>query len=62
VRLPSRHDLSPTLGSSFDNNIAADVIFNDRAPPVGWPLAHILENLNNMTRETVESFFPCFAA
>jgi hypothetical protein len=44
----------------FDRNFADDVIFHESGPPSGWPLGHILQNLNNMTRETVESFGECF--
>jgi hypothetical protein len=46
----------------FDRNFADDVIFHESGPPSGWPLGHILQNLNNMTRETVDSFEDCFSA
>lgn len=47
-------------GARFDHNFADDVIFHESGPPSGWPLGHILQNLNTMTRETIESFAYCF--
>lgn len=47
-------------GASFDHNFADDVIFHESGPPSGWPLGHILQNLNKMTRNTIESFADCF--
>jgi hypothetical protein len=44
----------------FDRNFADDVIFHESGPPSGWPLGHILQNLNKMTRETIEGFADCF--
>lgn len=41
-------------------NVADAVIFHEAGPPDGWPLGHILQKLNDMTRETVESFADCF--
>jgi hypothetical protein len=35
-------------------------IFHEAGPPSGRPLGHTLKNLNNMTRETVESFADSF--
>jgi hypothetical protein len=49
-------------GAAFDRNFADDVIFHESGPPSGWPLGHILRNLNAMTRETVEGFANCFQA
>ena len=49
-----------TPGASFDHNFADDVIFHESGPPSGWPLAHILQNLNAMTGETIERFADCF--
>lgn len=46
-------------GTPFDRNFADDVIFHESGPPSGWPLGHILRNLNAMTRETVEGFADC---
>jgi hypothetical protein len=47
-------------GAPFDRNFADDVIFHESGPPSGWPLGHILEKLNRMTRETIEDFAGCF--
>jgi hypothetical protein len=49
-------------GAAFDRNFADDVIFHESGPPSGWPLGHILRNLNAMTRETVDGFADCFDA
>jgi hypothetical protein len=49
-----------TPGAPFDRSFADDVIFHESGPPSGWPLAHILKNLNAMTRETIERFADCF--
>jgi hypothetical protein len=44
----------------FNRSLTDDVIFHESGPPSGWPLGHILQNLNNMTRETIQSFADCF--
>ena len=41
-------------------NLAQEVAFMEPGPVFGKPLAHILENLCRMTRQTVESFVDCF--
>lgn len=51
-------DVKP--GQQVTRSFADDVIFHESGPPSGWPLAHILGNLNAMTRETVEGFADCF--
>lgn len=51
-------DVKP--GQQLTHSFADDVIFHESGPPSGWPLTHILRNLNAMTRETVESFADCF--
>lgn len=47
-------------GVSFNHSLANDVIFNESGPPSGWPLAHILQNLNNMTARLSRVLVPAF--
>lgn len=41
-------------------NLAQEVAFMEPGPVFGKPLAHIVQNLSRMTRQTVESFADCF--
>lgn len=41
-------------------NLAQEVAFMEPGPVFGKPLAHILQNLSRMTRQTVQSFADCF--
>jgi hypothetical protein len=52
------NDVKP--GQQITRSFATDIIFHESGPPSGWPLAHILRNLNGMTRDTIESFADCF--